>query len=248
MKGCQNARCNTKYIKKFVFEYQEVFFTHREPIVILKGSQPVFLLLSAWLNFNIPSEIELLHNDDSKSVKQILMFSSSQGTTKLVFHTVIWESECLGMVAYLHCVANSFPGDFLVALYWKTTLSGQPFLTLISFILFILILIHQFSLLSLCGPFWALVFVLSCPMGQDTLVNFHCFQLWMSKLTCWISHDSLMELKIAILKTSLLSQQHVMKPKCRLICTNYITHISSIMASWYNLSQNRLKSNRLYTT
>ena len=39
MKGCQNARCNTKYIKKFVFEYQEVFFTHREPIVILKGSQ-----------------------------------------------------------------------------------------------------------------------------------------------------------------------------------------------------------------
>ena len=96
MKGCQNARCNTKYIKKFVFEYQEVFFTHREPIVILKGSQPVFLLLSAWLNFNIPSEIELLHNDDSKSVKQILMFSSSQGTTKLVFHTVIWESECLG--------------------------------------------------------------------------------------------------------------------------------------------------------
>ena len=89
MKGCQNARCNTKYIKKFVFEYQEVFFTHREPIVILKGSQPVFLLLSAWLNFNIPSEIELLHNDNSKSVKQILMFSSSQGTTKLVFHTVI---------------------------------------------------------------------------------------------------------------------------------------------------------------
>ena len=25
--------------KKFVFEYQEVFFTHREPIVISKGSQ-----------------------------------------------------------------------------------------------------------------------------------------------------------------------------------------------------------------
>ena len=172
MKGCQNARCNTKYIKKFVFEYQEVFFTHREPIVILKGSQPVFLLLSAWLNFNIPSEIELLHNDDSKSVKQILMFSSSQGTTKLVFHTVIWESECLGMVAYLHCVANSFPGDFLVALYWKTTLSGQPFLTLISFILFILILIHQFSLIILCGSCWALGFMLSCSKGQGTLVSF----------------------------------------------------------------------------
>ena len=39
MKGCQNARCNAKYIKKFVFGYEEVFFTHREPIVILKGSQ-----------------------------------------------------------------------------------------------------------------------------------------------------------------------------------------------------------------
>ena len=60
------------------------------------AQKPVFLLLSAWLNFNIPSEIELLHNDDSKSVKQILMFSSSQGITKLVFHTVIWESEYLG--------------------------------------------------------------------------------------------------------------------------------------------------------
>ena len=39
MKGCQNARYNTKYIKKFVFKYCEVFFTHRETVVILKGSQ-----------------------------------------------------------------------------------------------------------------------------------------------------------------------------------------------------------------
>ena len=39
MKGCQNARCNTKYIKKFVFKYWEVFFTHRETVVSLKGSQ-----------------------------------------------------------------------------------------------------------------------------------------------------------------------------------------------------------------
>ena len=97
-------------------------------------------------------------------------------------------------------------------------------------------------------PFWALGFVLSPPMGQDTLVNFHCFQLCMSKLTCWISHDSLMDLKIAILKTSLLSQQHVMMSKCHMICTNYITHVTSIMESWYNLPQNRLKSNRFYTT
>ena len=177
------------------------------------------------------------------------MFFSGQGTTntEILFLTHIWESECLGMGAYLHCVANSFPCDSLIAHYWKTSLSGQPFLTLISFILFILILIHQFSLLTPCGLFWALGFVLSCPKGQGTLVNFHCFQLCMSKLTCWISHDSLMDLKIAILKTSLLSQQHVMMSKCHMICTNYITHITSIMASWYNLSQNRLKSYRFYT-
>ena len=179
------------------------------------------------------------------------MFFSGQGTTntEILFLTHIWESECLGMGAYLHCVANSFPCDLLVVHYLKTSLSGQPFLTLISFILFILILIHQFSLLTLCGSlFWALGFVLSPPMGQDTLVNFHCFQLCMSKLTCWISHDSLMDLKIAILKTSLLSKQHVMISKCHMICTNYITYITSIMASWYNLSQNRLKSNRFYST
>ena len=251
MKGCQNARCNTKYIKKFVFEYQEVFFTHREPIVILKGSQPVFLLLSAWLNFNIPSEIELLHNDDSKSVKQILMFSSSQGTTKLVFHTVIWESECLGMVAYLHCVANSFPGDFLVALYWKTTLSGQPFLTLISFILFILILIHQFSLIILCGSCWALGFMLSCSKGQGTLVSFSLLPViheqWVSSHAKFSGQFKGFQ-KLSIHRTMLLSQQHVMMSKCHMTCNNYITHITSIMASWYNLSQNRLKSNRFYTT
>ena len=38
-------------------------------------------LLSAWLNFNIPIGKELLHNDDSKSEKQILMFSSGHETT-----------------------------------------------------------------------------------------------------------------------------------------------------------------------
>ena len=151
------------------------------------------------------------------------MCFSGQGTTntEILFLTHIWESECLSMGAYLHCVADSFPCDSLIA----KRLPSLPFLTLISFILFILILIHQFSLLTLCGSlFWALGFVLSPPMGQDTLVNFHCFQLCMSKLTCWISHDSLMDLKIAILKTSLLSQQHAMMSKCHMICTNYITH------------------------
>ena len=44
MKGCQNARYNTKYIKKFVFKYCEVFFTHRETVVILKGSQKANIL------------------------------------------------------------------------------------------------------------------------------------------------------------------------------------------------------------
>ena len=198
------------------------------------------------------------------------MFSSSQGTTKLVFHTVIWESECLGMVAYLHCVANSFPGDFLVALYWKTTLSGQPFLTLISFILFILILIHQFSLIILCCSCWALGFMLSCSKGQGTLVSFSLLPViheqWhihtyihmyayvcMYHMYIWASSHAKFSgqfkgfQKLSIHRTTLLSQQHVMMSKCHMTCNNYITHITSIMASWYNLSQNRLKSNRFYT-
>ena len=180
------------------------------------------------------------------------MFSAGQGTTNTenLFLMQIWESECLGMGAYLHCVANSFYVIYLLLITKRLpSLANLSWPWLISFILFILILIHQFSLLTLCGSlFWALGFVLSPPMGQDTLVNFHCFQLCMSKLTCWISHDSLMDLKIAILKTSLLSQQHAMMSKCHMICTNYITHITSIMESWYNLPQNRLKSNRFYTT
>ena len=74
-------------------------------------------LLSAWINFNIPIEKNHLHNDNSKSEKQILMFSSGQETTNTenMFLAQIWESECLGMGAYLHCVANSFPHDLLVA-------------------------------------------------------------------------------------------------------------------------------------
>ena len=102
------------------------------------------------------------------------MFSTGQETTNTenLLLTHIWESECLGVGAYSHCVADSFPCDSLIAYYLKTSLSGQPFLTLISFSLFILILIHQFSLFILCGPFWALGVVLSCLKGQDTLVNF----------------------------------------------------------------------------
>ena len=81
--------------------------------------EPVFFLLSARLNCNIPLERELLHNDNSKSGKQILMFFSGQGTTntEILFLTHIWESECLGMGAYLHCVADSFPCDSLIAYY-----------------------------------------------------------------------------------------------------------------------------------
>ena len=77
------------------------------------------------------------------------MCFSGQGTTntEILFLTHIWESECLSMGAYLHCVADSFPCDSLIA----KRLPSLPFLTLISFILFILILIHQFSLLTLCG-------------------------------------------------------------------------------------------------
>ena len=42
---------------------------------------PVFFLLSARLNFNIPLEKELQHNDNSTSGKQILTCFSGQGTT-----------------------------------------------------------------------------------------------------------------------------------------------------------------------
>ena len=108
---------------------------------------------------------------------------------------IVWLTVCMW---FTYCsLLKDFP-------HWPTFPDLNIFCPVIS------ILIHQFSLLTLCGPFRALGFVLSCPMGQDTLVNFHCFQFCMSKLTCWISHDSLMDLKIAILKTSLLSQQHVM--------------------------------------
>ena len=81
--------------------------------------QPVFLLLSARLNFNIPLEKEPLHNDNNQSIKQVLMFSTGQETTNKenLLLTHIWESECLGVGAYLHCVANSFPSDILVAHY-----------------------------------------------------------------------------------------------------------------------------------
>ena len=102
------------------------------------------------------------------------MFFSGQGTTNTenLFLTHIWESKCLGMGAYLHCVVNSSPCHLLVGLYQYTSLSCQPFLTLISFMLFILILIHQFSLFILCGSCLALGFVLSCSKGQDALVSF----------------------------------------------------------------------------
>ena len=95
------------------------------------------------------------------------MFSSGHETTNTenLFLTKIWESECLVMGAYLHFVANSFPRDLLVAHLQNTSLFSQLFLTLISFILFILILIHQFSLIILCGSCSALGFPLSCSKG-----------------------------------------------------------------------------------
>ena len=116
-------------------------------------------------------------------------------------------------------------------------------MTLISFMLLILTVTHQFSLFILWGSCWALGFVFSCPRGQNTLVSFSLL-LCMSKLTCQISCDSMMDLKNC--QKSLLLQQHVMKSKSRIICIKYITHVTSITACRYNLSQNRLKFNRFY--
>ena len=45
-------------------------------------------------------------------------------------------------------------------------------MTLISFMLLILTVTHQFSLFTLWGSCWALGFVFSCPRGQDTLFSF----------------------------------------------------------------------------
>ena len=120
-------------------------------------------------------------------------------------------------------------------------------MTLISFMLLILTVTHQFSLFTLWGSCCALGFVLSCPRGQDTLVSFSLL-LCMSKLTCQMSCDSMIDLKNCHPQKSLLSKQHVMKSKSRIICIKYITHVTSITACRYNLSQNRLKFNRFYIT
>lgn len=90
-------------------------------------------------------------------------------------------------------------------------------------------------------------YVLSCPRGQDSLVSFSLL-LCMSKLTCQMSCDSMIDLKNCHPQKSLLSKQHVMKSKSRIICIKYITYVTSITACRYNLSQNRLKFNRFYIT
>ena len=222
----------------------------RELTQTYTAHEPVFFLLSARLNCNIPLEKELLHIDNSISGNKFKCFSlaKEQPTQKSCFsHTSkslnvwVWELIYIVWLTVFHVI-------HLLLITKRLLYRANPswpwyLLSCLSWFLY-----NGFLFSLSVAPFWALGFVLSCPKGQDTLVNFHCFQLCMNKLTCWISHDSLMDLKMAILKTSLLSQQHVMMSKCHMICTNYITYITSIMASWYNLSQNRLKSNRFYST
>ena len=180
------------------------------------------------------------------------MFSSSQGTTKLVFHTVIWESECLGnwwlinivqqivfLVIYLLLFTERLP--YLANPSWPWYLSSC-----LSLFVYISFLLSFF--VALVGP-WVL-----CSLVPRVRVHwsaFHCFQLYMSNEQVHMLNfqDSLRDFKkLSIHRTTLLSQQHVMMWKCHMTCNNYITHITSIMTSWYNLSQNRLKSNRFYTT
>ena len=85
--------------------------------------------------------------------------------------------------------------------------------------------------------------MLSCSKGQGTLVSFSLLPViheqWASSHAKFSGQFKGFQ-KLSIHRTTLLSQQHVMMSKCHMTCNNYL-------ASWYNLSQNRLKSNRFYT-
>ena len=109
------------------------------------------------------------------------MFSSSQGTTKLVFHTVIWESKCLGnwwliyivqqivfLVIYLLLFTERLP--YLANPSWPWYLSSC-----LSLFVYISFLLSFF--VALVGP-WVL-----CSLVPRVRVHwsaFHCFQLYMS--------------------------------------------------------------------
>ena len=127
-----------------------------------------------------------------------------------------------------------------------SSLEDFPFWpTLFDLDIFYPVYLNSYTSVSSYHSLWLLL-GLRFPKGQDTLVSF---------LLLPVVHEHAKFLatvwkiwKISVLKTSLLSQQYVMMSKCHMICTNYITHITSIKVSWYNLSQNRLKSNRFYST
>ena len=121
-------------------------------------------------------------------------------------------------------------------------------MTLISFMLLILTVTHQFSLFTLWGSCWALGFVLSCPKGQDTLVSFSLLPVVHEQVDMpnfLQQYDGFKKLPSS---RHHCCQSNIIKSKSRIICTNYITHVTSITACRYNLSQNRLKCNRVYIT
>ena len=155
-----------------------------------------------------------------------LMFSSSQGTTKLVFHTVIWESECLGnwwliyivqqivfRVIYLLLFTKRLP--YLANPSWPWYLSSC-----LSSFLYISFLLSFF--VALVGP---RVFMLSCSKGQGTLVSFSLLPViheqWASSHAKFLGQFKGFQ-KLSIHRTTLLSQQHVMMSKCHMTCNNYI--------------------------
>ena len=100
----------------------------------------------------------------------------------------------------------------------------------------------------LCGSCWALGFVLSCPKGQDTLVSFSLLPVVHKQVDMpnfLQQYDGFKKLPFS---RHHCCQSNIIKSKSRIICTNYITHVTSITACRYNLSQNRLKFNRCYIT
>ena len=119
-------------------------------------------------------------------------------------------------------------------------------MTLISFMLLILTVTHQFSLFTLWGSCWALGFVLSCPWSGFIGQLFFAFVHEQVDMPNFLQqYDGFKKLPFS---RHHCCQSNIIKSKSCIICTNYITHVTSITACRYNLSQNRLKFNRCYIT
>ena len=107
-------------------------------------------------------------------------------------------------------------------------------MTLISFMLLILTVTHQFSLFTLWGSCWAL--------GQLFFAFVHEQVDMPNVLRQYDRFKKFPSSEITVVKAT------CHEIKSRIICIKYITHVTSITACRYNLSQNRLKFNRFYIT